>query len=189
MGSKLVKNNHSHERQGKPDPIMSLSENKRLSHLSGIKIVKKGKIPPDIQANTEIYDLSILPIFTLCACYLGYANYKIMGEENADIPIDLIWDLFNFTSGLTTPGTQIMDQHLLIIEKAFELFGFHADISVKDQYIVTVEGISKIAVREDSKTKYVGFDEKGIHPDIFSQMLMHALRRSICAHPLLRKGF
>jgi hypothetical protein len=173
-----MKNSHSHEKHGESGPIVSLSKSKRLSHLSGIKIVKNGKIPADIQANTEIYDLSILPTFTLCACYLGYANYKILGEENTEIPIDLIWDLFNFTSGLTT-GEQIMDLHVMIIERAFELFGFHADLSVKDQYVVVVDGFSKIASRECGKTKYIGFDEKGINPDIFSQMLMHALRRSI----------
>ena len=173
-----MKNSHSHKKQGESDPIMSLSKSKRLSHLSGIKIVKKGKIPADIHENTEIYDLSSLPTFTLCACYLGYANYKILGEENVEIPIGLIWDLFNFTSGLTA-GRQIMDRHIMIIEKAFELFGFHADLSVKDQYVVVVDGISKLAVRESDKTKYIGFDEKGIHPDIFSQMLMCAFRRSI----------
>ena len=173
-----MKNSHSHEKQEKSGPIASLSKSKRLSHLSGIKIVKNGKIPANIQANTEIYDLSILPTFTLCACYLGYANYKILGEENADIPIDLIWDLFNFTSGLTK-GEQIMDLHMMIIEKAFELFGFHADLSVKDQYVVVVDGFSKITTRESGKTKYIGFDEKGINPDIFSQMLIRALRRSI----------
>ena len=173
-----MKNSHSHKKKEGSGPIKSLSESKRLSHLSGIKIVKNGKIPADIQENTEIYDLSILPTFTLCACYLGYANYKILREENVEIPIGLIWDLFNFTSGLTT-GRQIMDRHIVIIEKAFELLGFHADLSVKDQYVVVVDGISKITVRESGKTKYIGFDEKGINPDIFSQMLMHALRRSI----------
>ena len=66
----------------------------------------------------------------------------------------------------------------MIIEKAFELFGFHADLSVKDQYIVVVDGISEITVRESGKTRCVGFDERGINPDIFSQMLMRALRRS-----------
>jgi hypothetical protein len=111
---------------------MSLSEGKRLSHLSGIKVVKKGKIPADIQANGEIYDLLILPAFTLCACYLGCANYKILEEEKVEVPIGLIWDLFNFTSGLTT-GRQIMDRHMMIVEKSFELLGFHADLSVKDQ--------------------------------------------------------
>ncbi len=170
----LMKNSHPHEKQKAPG---SLSARKRLSHLSGIKIVKKGKIPADIQAGTEIYDLSILPTFTLCACYLGYANYKILGEENVEIPIGLIWNLFNFTSGLTIGG-QIMDHHMMIIEKAFELFGFHADLSITDQNVVVVDGISRITVRVSGKTKYIGFDEKGINPGIFSQMLMRALRRS-----------
>ena len=172
-----MKNSHSHEKQEESGPIISLSASKRLSHLSGIKIVKKGKIPADIQANNEIYDLSILPTFTLCACYLGYANYKILGEENVEIPIGLIWDLFNFTSGLTV-GNQIMDRHMIIIEKAFELLGFHADLSVRDQYIVVIDGISKLKVRESSKTKHVGFNAKGTNPDILSQMLMRALLRS-----------
>ena len=172
-----MKNIRSHEKQKESGPKMFLSASKRLSHLSGIKIVKNGKIPADIQARTEIYDLSILPTFTLCACYLGYANYKILGEENVEIPIGLIWDLFNFTSGLTV-GSQIMDRHMMIIEKAFELFGFHADLSVTDQNVVVVDGISKITVRDSGKTKHIGFDEKGINPDIFSQMLMRALRRS-----------
>ena len=172
-----MKNSHSHEKQGESGPIVSLSKSKRLSHLSGIKVVKKGKIPSDIQANGEIYDLSILPTFTLCACYLGYANYKILGEENVEIPIGLIWDLFNFTSSLTT-GRQIMDRHMMIIEKAFELLGFHADLSVRDQYVVVIDGISKIKVTESSETKYVGFNAKGTNPDIFSQMLMRSLLRS-----------
>ena len=51
-----MKNNHSHEKHGKSGPKMSLSESKRLSHLSGIKVVKKGEMPADIQANGEIYD-------------------------------------------------------------------------------------------------------------------------------------
>ena len=172
-----MKNSHSHKKQEESGPIKSLSESKRLSHLSGIKIVKNGKIPADIQANTEIYDLSILPTFTLCACYLGYANYKILREENVKIPIGLIWDLFNFTSGLTA-GRQIMDRHIMIIEKAFELLGFHADLSVRDQYVVVIDRISKIKVKESGKTKYVCFNAKGTHPDIFSQMLMRALLRS-----------
>jgi hypothetical protein len=172
-----MKNSRSHEKQAESGPIKPLSESERLSHLSGIQIVKNGKMPADIRANTEIHDLSILPAFTLCACYLGYANYKILGEENAEIPLDLIWDLFNFTTGLTA-GRQ-MDRHMMIIEKAFELFGFHADLSVKDQRLVVVEGISRITIRESGETKHIGFDEKGINPDIFSQMLMRALRRSI----------
>jgi hypothetical protein len=172
----LMKNSHSHEKKGESGPIMSLSASKRISHLSGIQIVKKGKIPADIQAGTDIYDLSILPTFTLCACYLGYANHKILGKDNVEIPIGLIWDLFNFTSGLTI-GSQIMDRHMMIIEKAFELFGFHADLSITDQKVVLVDGISKITVKESGETKYIGFDEKGVNPDIFSQMLMRALRR------------
>ncbi len=169
---------HSHEKPGESGPIVFLSERKLLSHLSGIKVVKKGKIPADIPANTEFYDLSILPTFTLCACYLGYANYRILGEDNVEIPVGLIWDLFNFTSGLTT-GRQVIDRHMMIIAKAFELLGFHADLSAKDQYIVVVDGISKITVQESDKTKYLGFDEKGINPDIFLQMLMRTLHRSI----------
>lgn len=173
-----MKNKHPHEKHGKYGPMTLLSERKMLHHLSGIKVVKKGTIPADIQAKSEIYDLSILPTFTLCACYLGYANYKILGEEEVEIPVGLIWDLFNFTSGLTT-DRQVMDRHMLIIEKAFELLGFQADLSVKDQYVVVIDGISKIKVRESSKTKYVGFNTRGTNPDIFSQMLMRALLRSL----------
>ena len=172
-----MKNSHSQEKHGESSPKMLLSESKRLSHLSGIKVVKKGKIPDDIQATGEIYDLLILPAFTLCACYLGYANFKILEEVKVEILVGLIWDLFNFTSGLTT-GRRIMDRHMMIIEKAFELFGFHADLSVKDQNIVVIDGISKITDRESGKTKYVGFNEKGINPDIFLQMLMRALHKS-----------
>jgi len=171
-----MKNNHSHEKHKESGPIMPLSEIKMLSHLSGIKVVKKGTIPMDIQANGEIYDLSILPTFTLCACYLGCANYKILGEEKVEIPVSLIWDLFNCTSGLAM-GKQIMDRHMMIIEKAFEILGFHADLSVKDQCVVVIDGIAKITVRESSETKYVGFNAKGINPDIFSQMLMCTLLR------------
>jgi len=122
---------------------MPPSESKMLSHLSGIKVVKKGRIPANIQATGEIYDLSILPAFTLCACYLGYANYKILGEEEVEIPIGLIWDLFNCTSGLTV-GRQIMDRHMMILEKAFELLGFHADLSIKDQYVVVIDGYQRL---------------------------------------------
>jgi hypothetical protein len=171
-----MKNNHSHDKHKEPGPIMPLSEIKMLSHLSGIKVVKKGTIPADIQANGEIYDLSILPKFTLCACYLGYANYKILGEKKVEIPVRLIWDLFNWTSGLTM-GRQIMDRHMIIIEKAFEMLGFHVDLSIKDQCVVVNYGISKITVGESSETKHVGFNAKGINPDIFSQMLMCTLLR------------
>ena len=172
-----MKNSHSHEKQAESGPIMSLSESKRLSHLSGIKVVKKGEIPADLQAKGEVYDLLILPAFTLCACYLGYANFRILEEEKVEIPVGLIWDLFNFTSGLTI-SRQIMDRHIMIIDKAFELLGFHADLSVKDPHIVVIDGISKITDKESGKTKYVGFNEKGINPDIFLQMLMLALQRS-----------
>ena len=172
-----MKNCQSHEKHEESGPRRLLSESKRLSHLSGIKVVKKGKIPADIQANGEVYDLLILPAFTLCACYLGYANFKILEEEEVEIPVGLIWDLFNFTSGLAI-GRQIMDRHMMIIEKAFELLGFHADLSVKDQHIVVIDGISKMADRGSGKTKYIGFNEKGINPDIFLQMLMRALQRS-----------
>jgi hypothetical protein len=172
-----MKNKHSYEKHGESGPTTPLSERKMLHHLSGIKVVKKGTIPADIQAKGEIYDLSILPTFTLCACYLGYANYKILGEEEVEIPIGLIWDLFNFTSGLTT-DRQVMDRHMMIIEKAFELLGFHADLSVRDQHVVVIDGISKIKVTESSKTKHVSFNAKGTNPDIFSQMLMRALLRS-----------
>jgi hypothetical protein len=71
-----------------------------------------------------------------------------------------------------------VDRHMMIIEEAFELFGFHADLSITDQNVILVDGISKITLKESGETKYIGFDEKGINPDIFSQMLMHALRRS-----------
>ena len=173
-----MKNNHSHEKHKKSGPIMPLSEIRMLSHLSGIKVVKKGTTPVDIHANGEIYDLSILPKFTLCACYLGYANYKILGEEKIEIPVSLIWNLFNCTSGLTM-GRQIMDRHMMIIEKAFEMLGFHADLSVKNQCVVVIDGMSKITVRKNSETKYVGFNAKGISPDIFSQMLMCTLLKGI----------
>ena len=71
-----------------------------------------------------------------------------------------------------------MDRHMMIIEKAFELLGFHAVLSVRDQHIVVIDGISKMADRESGKTKYIGFNEKGINPDIFLQMLMRALQRT-----------
>jgi hypothetical protein len=74
-------------------------------------------------------------------------------------------------------GKQIMDRHMMIIEKAFDMFGFHADLSVKDQCVVVIDGISKITVRESSETKHVGFNAKGINPDIFSQILMCTLLR------------
>ena len=162
-----MKNNHSHEKHKESGPIMPLSKIKMLSHLSGIKVVKKGIIPVDIQANGK---------FTLCACYLGYANYKILGEEKVEISVSLIWDLFNCTSGLTM-GKQIMDRHMMIIEKAFERLGFHTDLSIKDQCVVVIDVISKITVRESSETKHFGFNAKGINPDIFSQILMCTLLR------------
>ncbi len=68
---------------------------------------------------------------------------------------------------------------MMIIARAFELFGFQADLSVKNRHSVVIDGITEAAVRRRDKTKYIGFDQKGINPDIFSQMLMHALRRSI----------
>ena len=176
MGGELMKKSQSHEKHRESGPKIPLSATKRLSHLSGIKVVKKGKIPADIQANGELYDLLILPAFTLCACYLGYANFKIVEEEEVEIPVDLVWDLFNFKSGLTI-GRQIMDRHMMIIEKAFELLGFHVDLSVRDQQIVVIDGISKITDRDSGKTKYVGFNEKGMNPDTFLQMLMRALQR------------
>jgi hypothetical protein len=171
-----MKKDHSSKKLDEFSPMMPLSESKMLSHLSGIKVVKKGEKSDNIPANTEIYDLLVLPTFTLCACYLGYANYKILGEEKVEIPVGLIWDLFNFTSGRTI-GKQIMDRHMLIIEQSFKLLGFHADLSVKDQNIVVVDGISKITDRDSGKTQYVGFNENGINPDIFLQMLMRALHR------------
>jgi hypothetical protein len=174
MGGERMRNYRSHEKPGESGPIMPLSERERLSLLSGIKVAKQEKIPRDIQVSGEIYDLAILPTFTLCACYFGYANYKILGQEEVDIPVGLVWDLFNFTSGLT-PGRQIMDCHMAIIEKAFALLGFRVDLSVKDQYVVVVDGIFGMAVRESGKTKYVGFNKKGINPDIFSQMLVRTL--------------
>ena len=172
-----MKSNQSHGKHEESSPKVTLSESKRLSHLSGITVVKKGKIPADIQANDEIYDLLILPAFTLCACYLGYAKSKILEEEKVEIPVGSIWDLFNFTSGLTA-NRQIMDRHIMIVQKAFELLGFHVVLSVRDQHIVVIDGISKMADRESGKTKYIGFNEKGINPDIFLQMLMRALQRT-----------
>ena len=173
-----MRNKDSHEKHWESGPMMPVSERKMLHHLSGIKVVKKGTIPVDIQAKGEIYDLSILPTFSLCACYLGYANYKILGEEEMEISVGLIWDLFNFTSGLTT-DREVTDRHMMIIEKAFELLGFHADLSVRDQHVVVIDRISKIKVTESSKTKHIGFNAKGTNPDIFSQMLMRALLRSL----------
>jgi hypothetical protein len=152
-------------------------ENVMLSHLSGIELLQQGKLPADINETGEIYDLSILPQFTLCACYLGYVNYKIQGRETAEIPVGLIWDLFNSTSALTT-GRHIVDQHMMILEKAFELLGFRADISVKENNIVVIDGISKTMARKADETKRIGFSAKGIHPDLFSQMLMRNLLRS-----------
>jgi len=55
----------------------------------------------------------------------------------------LIWDLFNCTSGMAM-GREIMDRHMMIIEKAFELLGFHADLSVKDQYVVVMMGYQRL---------------------------------------------
>jgi hypothetical protein len=173
-----MKNNHWHEKQHEESgPIMPLPESRMLSCLSGIKVVRKGTAPADIQANSEIYDLSILPKFTLCACYLGYANCKILGEEMVEIPVSLIWNLFNYTSGLTM-GMQIMDRHMMIMEKAFQMLGIHADLSVRDQCVV-VDGMSKITAGKSGKTKYLGFNAKGINPDIFSQMLMRTLLKGI----------
>jgi hypothetical protein len=176
-GGGLMKKNHSHEKGEKSGQKTALSESKRLTHLTGIKVVKEGEIPADIQEKGEIYDLLILPAFTLCACYLGYANLKTRKEEKVEIPVGMIWDLFNFTSGLTA-GVQIMDRHMMMIEKAFDLLGYHVDLSVKDRDIISVDGISKITDREADQTKHVGFNEKGINPDIFLQMLMHALRKT-----------
>ena len=167
-------------RKDTSEPKTTLSASKRKTHLSGIKVVKEGEaVPNDVKASGEVYDLLILPTFTLCACYLGYANYKIMNREKVEIPVGLIWELFNFTSGLTA-GRDIMDRHMSIIEKSFELLGYRADLSVKDDHdIVVIDGIAKIKDQETGKTKLVGFSEKGIDPDVFSQMLMRALRMNL----------
>jgi len=172
-----MKKNSTPKKRAGSEPKTALSDSKRRSHLSGIKVVKEGEaVPDDVKARGEIYDLLILPTFTLCACYLGYANHRIMREEKVEIPAGLIWELFNFTSGLTA-GRDIMDRHMLIIEKSFELLGYRADLSVKDdRNIVVIDGIAKIADKGTGKTKLVGFNEKGIDPDVFSQMLMRALR-------------
>lgn len=168
----------STDRQGKCGPIISLSESKRLSHLSGIRIVKNGKIPADIAEDTEIYDLSNLPRFSLCACYLGYTSHRVLGEDNVRVSFSMIWDLSNFLSCLG-PRRDISDLHGMMIEKSFELLGFQADLSIREGVLLAVNRYPKIVTTEGRKTKCLGFDIKGINADIFSQMLMHALDRNL----------
>jgi hypothetical protein len=174
-----MKKEQTRRRRRGADPKQPLSESKRISHLSGIKVVKAGEaVPEDVKASGEFYDLLILPTFTLCACYLGYANYRIIREEKIEIPVGLIWELFNFTSGLTA-GKDIMERHMMIIEKSFELLGYRADLSIKDDHrIVVINGIAKVTDKDTGKMKLVGFNEKGVDPNVFSQMLMRALLKS-----------
>ena len=56
----------SYEKHKKSGPKMTLSQSKRLSHFSGITVGKKGKIPADIQENSEIY----IDLFCLPLCYV-----------------------------------------------------------------------------------------------------------------------
>jgi hypothetical protein len=166
----------SNEPLRKSGSLMSLTESRRLTHLTGIKVVKKWKIPANIDAKTEIYDLSTLPLFTLCACYLGYAHFKLMGEERGEIPIGIIWDLFDFTSNMPRQG-KIVDRHLMILVKAFDLFGSQVDLLVRDRFVAVPEGIRSERSMERRETKYIGFERKGIPPDSFSEMLMRALKK------------
>jgi hypothetical protein len=166
----------SNESRGKSVSLTSLTESRRLTLLTGIKIVKKWKIPDDIDQKTEIYDLSTLPLFTLSACYLGYASLKLMGEERGAIPISMIWELFDFTSNMPRQG-EIVDRHLMMLGKAFDLFGSHADLMVADRFVDVRNDIGPDKGLKRSEMKYIGFDPKGIHPDSFPQMLMRALKK------------
>jgi hypothetical protein len=161
----------SREKSGSSGKIATMSEKEMLSHLPGIRIVKNGKIPAGI-LDSEIHDLAYLPKFALCACYLGYVDIKIRRRNRISIPVDAIWELFNFTSGLET-GTQTIDQHLMIIDKAIELLGFDADIYATDQYDIVIDRISRVTCSDGREIEFkcMHFYPGGMEPDIFFRLL------------------
>ena len=142
-----------------------------LSCISGIRIVENGKIPAGIPAG-EIHDLAYLPAFVLCACYLGYADMKIRQKDKINIPIDAVWDLFNFASPLGPART--IDRHLLIIAKAFELLGFKADVLATAKHDIIINRISELIAGGGGKSelKCIRFNPKGPDPDKFCRLLL-----------------
>jgi len=67
-----------------------------------------------------------------------------------------------------------MDWHMMIIEKAFDMLGYHADLSVNDNYVVVVNGISRLGQGKQVKDIH-WIRRKRYKSRIFAQMLMHAL--------------
>ena len=153
--------------------VAALPEKKEamLSCISGIRIIENGKIPAGIPAG-EIHNLAYLRAFALCACYLGYADMKIRQKSKINIPIDVVWDLFNFASPLGPVRT--IDRHLLIIAKAFELLGFKADILATSKHDIIIDRISELTASGDSKNvlKCIRFSPKGSDPDKFCRLLL-----------------
>lgn len=152
--------------------IATMPEKEMLAHLPGIKIVKNGKIPAGIP-DSEIHDLAYLHKFVLCACYLGYTDLKIRKESKINIPVDAIWELFNFTSGLET-GAKTIDQHLMIIGRTIELLGFNACIYVTDRHNIVIDRVSRLACSDDRKFEFkcIRFNPRGMELDFFSGLLM-----------------
>jgi hypothetical protein len=165
--------NLSSERPESANARTTAPEKEMLAHLPGIRIVKNGKIPAGIP-ESEIHDLAYLRAFALCSCYLGYADIKIRRENKINIPLDAVWDLYNFASALG--ATRTIDRHLMIIARAFELLGFRADIRVTDEHDIVIDRISELPSGDDGEIfvfKCIRFSPKGMDPDEFCRFLIH----------------
>jgi Holliday junction resolvase len=160
------------ERKKSGKAAASMPEKEMLTHLPGIRVVKNGKIPAGV-AESEIHDLAYLRPFALCACYLGYVDMKIREENRIDIPVDAVWELFNFTTALRSAPA--IDRHLMIIARAIELLGFKADIFATDEHDIVIDRISALTSGDDGEIvfKYIRFNRKGMDPDEFCRLLMH----------------
>jgi len=115
--------------------------------------------------------------YTITSCYLGAVAAFIQDKEEVKIPFKLVWPLFYFIGDLNTKNETII-LHKRIIEKAFNILGYKAEVEAKDHLTITIRNISKIAGRAEIKMDDTfDFSLKGLNRETLLSLLCTTLIR------------
>ena len=119
--------------------------------------------------------------FLLCACYIGLAATHIQEKEAVNISVKKILELSSFidrNKGMVDYilKHEIYGCHKRVLEEAFKILGYKADLVFKERPYVVVNKISKITgadTEEDGDTLL--FDLHGETQDLFSFRLYRSM--------------
>jgi hypothetical protein len=150
------------------------------NNFSNIRIIwedhpRLGKKAVGFKGSGETYEYVHFNKFVFCGTFLGLAAAMLKGDDNVQIPLELIWELREYVvKNFIAADHVLWKSAVLTINKAFELLGYEADVSSHEGHIIIGDQVTAIAGYDVSRMggKCIGFDLNGVKPEKFFAILI-----------------